>query len=431
MERKFRWLGLWFALVVITFVSTSTEASGNWPNWRGPTRDGSASGVVPIRWDTEKNVSWRVQMPEWTGSTPIVWKDRIFLNVADGDNVELWCLERETGQLLWKRLLSTGNHQQRKQNMSSPSPVTDGRYVWVMTGTGILRAFDFSGHEIWMRDIPEEYGEFGLNWGYASSPLLDDNTLYIQVLHGMKTDDPSYLLKIDASNGATVWRKERPTQAVRESPDAYTTPALFRYMGVNQVVVTGGDAVTGHDPENGEELWRVNGLNPTGNRSYRIVASPVVIADMIVAPTRVRPLLAMRIEGLPDDSQVKVLWQAENGPDVPTPVTDGDYLYIVNDQGIVYVHELDTGKLVYGRKRLQPGTYSASPVLVGGRIYVTNESGLTSVFRSGPEFEILAENALEDYTLSSPAVSEGQIFIRTANYLYAIGEWSSGVSENN
>ena len=162
-------------------------------------------------------------------------------------------------------------------------------------------------------------------------------------------------------------------------------------------------------------------MNPTRNGAYRLVASPVVIGDLIVAPTRVRPLLVLRAGGRGDVLDSHVAWEAENGPDVPTPVSDGEYLYIVNDQGIVYVHDLETGAIVYGRERLRPGTYSASPVISDGKIYVTNEAGLTSVFRTGPEFEVLAENPLDDYTLSSPAVSDGQIFIRTSQFLYAIG----------
>ena len=306
--------------------------------------------------------------------------------------------------------------------MSSPSPVTDGERIWVMTGTGILKAFDYAGNELWMRDMPQDYGEFGLNWGYASSPLLHDGALYVQVLHGMRTDDPSYVLRVDGDTGATVWRQERPTRALRESPDSYTTPALLRYDGNTEIVITGGDAVTGHDTETGVELWRADGLNPSRNRSYRIVASPIVQGDMIYAPTRVRPLLALRAGGRGDVLASHVVWETEHGPDVPTPITDGRYLYVVNDRGIVYVHDARTGELVYGRQRIQPGTYSASPVLADGKIYITNEGGLTTVFKAGPEFELLAQNPLDDYCLSSPAISDGQIFIRTTKYLYAIGE---------
>src|SRR6185369_15569050 len=121
---------------------------------------------------------------------------------------------------------SAGNTKMRKQNMSSPSSVTDGKKVWVMTGTGVLKAFDFSGTELWARNVQKDYGQFGLNWGYASSPLLYEEALFVQVLHGMRTDDPSYVMRIDKNTGKTLWKVERPTAAIRESPDAYNTPAI-------------------------------------------------------------------------------------------------------------------------------------------------------------------------------------------------------------
>src|SRR6185503_11502735 len=133
------------------------------------------------------------------GSTPIVWGDRVFLNVAedlnvrDGNNLFLWCADRANGSVLWKRPLGPGNHKEMKQNMSTPSPVTDGTHVWAMTGTGILKAFDFNGKELWTRDIQKDYGRFGLQWGYGSSPLLYEGDPIVQVLLGMKTDDPSYV----------------------------------------------------------------------------------------------------------------------------------------------------------------------------------------------------------------------------------------------
>ncbi len=396
----------------------------NWPNWRGPTRDGVSSETgLPVEWDTERNIAWKLEMPAWSGSTPAIWNDRIFLNVAvDDENIELWMLDRADGTVLWQRHLSDGNRRLRKQNMSSPSPVTDGQHIWVMTGTGILTAFDFTGSELWRRDIQASYGTFGLNWGYASSPLLHDGALYVQVLHGMRTDDPSYILRIDGATGETVWRVERPTLARRESPDSYTTPALIEHDGTSELVITGGDAVTGHDLETGAELWRADGLNPRREGNYRLIASPLVHDGLIYAPTRIRPLLALRPGGRGDVLETHVLWRTDDGPDVPTPVSDGEYFYVVNDRGIIYVSDAKTGEPVYGPERLRRGTYSASPVLADGKIYVTNEDGVTSVFRTGPTFELLAENEFGDYCLSSPAISDGQIFIRTTRHLYAIGE---------
>ena len=411
------------AVLLAVGAAPGAAAAGDWPHWRGPTRDGvSAETDLPLVWDTERNVAWKLALPTRSGATPIVWGGRIFLNVAvDDDNVELWCIDRGAGTVVWRRHLSGGNRRLNKHNMSSPSPVTDGRRVWAMTGAGVLKAFDFDGNALWTRDVQASYGPFGLNWGYASSPLLHGGALYVQVLHGMLTDDPSYLLRIDGGSGETSWRVERPTRAVHESPDAYTTPALLQYDGVTEIVVTGGDAVTGHDPGTGVELWRADGLNPTRQRAGRIVASPVVHDGMIYAPSRVSPLLALRPGGRGDVLRTHVVWSTDNGPDVPTPVSDGRYLYVVNDRGIVFVMDAKTGAPVYGPERIRRGVYSASPVLAAGRIYVTNEDGVTTVLRAGPEFEVLAENALDGFCLSSPAVSDGQIFIRTADYLYAIG----------
>ncbi|HEU4595992.1 MAG TPA: PQQ-binding-like beta-propeller repeat protein [Pyrinomonadaceae bacterium] len=399
--------------------------AGNWPQWRGPGLNGvSEERNLPERWSAAENVAWKLALPGLSGSTPIVWGERIFLNVGEGDALALWCVDRSKGEVAWKKPLGVGNVKMRKHNMSSPSPVTDGKTVWVMTGTGVLKAFDFAGKELWSRDIQKEYGAFGLNWGYASSPLLFEDSLYVQVLHGMNTDDPSYVMRVNKATGKTVWRVERPTDAASESPDSYTTPAVVRSGKSTEVVVTGGDYVTGHDPATGKELWRAGGLNPDKNPYYRIVASPVVSDGVVYAPTRVRPLLALRPGGRGDVSKSHLLWSFQNGPDVPTPVTDGKYFYVVNDRGIVWCLDAKTGQEVYGQKRLKSATYSASPVLADGKIYATSEDGVTSVLRAGPAFEVLAENSLGEYCLSSPAISDGQIFIRTSNHLYAIGKRS-------
>jgi outer membrane protein assembly factor BamB len=237
----------------------------------------------------------------------------------------------------------------------------------------------------------------------------------------MKTDDPSYLMKLDKKTGKTIWKTERPTKAIQESPDSYTTPALLQHGNTTEIVTTGGDTVTGHDPASGKELWRVEGLNPDKDPFYRIIASPLVAAGLVIAPTRVKPMLAIRPGGRGDVTGTHIAWSFARGPDVPTPVSDGTLLYTVDDRGIVHALDLKTGAVVYGPERLKPAIYSASPTLADGKIYVTNEEGLTSVFKAGPKFELLAENATGEYTLSTIAVSNGQLFLRTEKHLYAIG----------
>jgi outer membrane protein assembly factor BamB len=163
-------------------------------------------------------------------------------------------------------------------------------------------------------------------------------------------------------------------------------------------------------------------LNPTNNPNFRTIASAVVFGDIVYAPTRERPLIAFRAGGRGDITESHKLWSFNNGPDVPTPVTDGKYFYTVNDRGITWCLDARTGKEVWGAKRIKPAIYSSSPVLADGKIYITNEEGLTTVVKAGDQFEVLAENDLADYTLSSPAISDGHIFMRTTQFLYAIGK---------
>jgi len=398
-------------------------AASDWPHWRGPQRDGTSDETgLPLHWSEGENVVWKRPLPGRSGATPIVVGNRVFLNVSDGERLALWALDRGTGEKAWERELGDGNQRMRKHDMSSPSPVSDGERVVVATGTGRVASFDLGGEPQWERDLQADYGSFGLNWGYASSPLLDGDAVYVQVLHGMKTDDPSYLLRLDAATGETRWRVERTTPAVRESPDAYTTPLLVEAGGGRELVVSGGDVVTGHDPASGRELWRIDGLNPERNPNYRIVASPVPAGDLVVVPSRVRPMLAVRPGGRGDVTRSHTVWTWDDGPDVPTPVSDGRLLYVVDDKGIASALDLATGAPVYERQRLPPGTYSASPVLADGRIYVTSEDGVTAVYRAGPVFELLAQNPLEGFTLSSVAVSDGQLFLRTENALYCVAD---------
>jgi len=390
---------------------------------------------LPTTWSLEKNIRWQTRLPSWSGGTPIVWGNRVFLTSASpamteeekepgGKELLLLCLSKEDGNELWRAKLDEGNRLYRKHNNTSSSPVTDGTHVWAVTGTGKVTALTVDGETVWMRDLQEEYGAFGLLFGYASSPLLHSGTLVIQVLHGMRTDDPSYVLALNSLTGEVVWRRERPTDAVNESPDSYTTPALLEHAGRTEIVVTGGDYVTGHDPETGVEVWRTGGLNPNGAGNYRIVGSPVVVDGMIYAPTRKRPLLALAAGGA-DAMADAVVWRYDGpgAPDVPTPACDGKYFYMLDDRGKVTCLNARSGEVVWGPEGTARGVVSASPLLADGKLYLLNEDAVTTVVSAGPAFRILATNELDGtYTLSSPIVSGSQLFIRTATHLYCIEE---------
>jgi outer membrane protein assembly factor BamB len=401
--------------------------AADWPDWRGPARTGTSPAKgLPVRWSATENVAWTLPLPSGGGATPIVTGDRVFLNGAEGPQVALWCVDRRTGRVDWKRPVGPSEgHAHRKHNMATPSPVVGDGRVFAMTGNGALRGFTLEGRELWARDLQKEYGAFGLQWGYGSSPLLEGGTLYVQVLHGSHTKEPSYLLGIDPATGQNRFRVERPTKATRESPDAYTTPAVARRDGKSEIVVTGADVVTGHDPASGRELWRASGLNPDDEGNYRVVASPVAVGDLVVAPSRVKPMLVLRAFGRGDVTQSSLLWSFDRGPDVPTPATDGTHLYVVTDKGILWCLELRSGKTLYGPERLAVGTYTSSPLLADGKLYVTNEDGLTTVLKAVPAFERLAENPLPGFTVSSPVAASGQLFLRTKEALFAIGKGPS------
>jgi outer membrane protein assembly factor BamB len=403
--------------------------------------DGSARTArgLAVNWSQTANVLWRTKLPSWSAATPIVWADTIFITSAeegfttlDGgrrrvrgepvpDKIFLFAINRKDGATRWRKQIDSGNQLFRKQNSASPSPITDGEHVWVMTGNGKLACFSMDGAEVWKRDIQADYGRFGLNHGYASTPLLEGDRLYVQVLHGMKTKDPSYLFAVDKDTGKTIWKVERPTDAQRESPDNYATPQIARADNRQQLVVSGADYVTGHDLDSGKELWRIGGFNPTNDPANRTIASSVVIgANVFTTSTRGHPFIAFRAGGSGNITGKSEIWKNNLGADVPTPTTDGKYIYVLVDNGILNCLEAATGKVAYQGKRIERGTYSASPLLADGKIYCINEEGTATVVKAGPEFEVLAVNKLDGLTLASPVAVDNEIFIRTADYLYCI-----------
>ena len=430
--------------LLITFATLTGLAAANdsWPQWRGPNLDGtSSSSGLPVRWSETENVAWRTKLPSWAAATPIIWGDTVFVTSAEKgsslnrpnsqlfeggdsglDRLYLIAVNRQTGRVRWQQSIGRGNRIGNKQNMASPSPVTDGEHVWVANGNGELRCFDFEGRQVWLRDLQADYGKFGVQFGYASSPLLHQGVLYLQNLQGMYTDDPSYVLAIDAKSGKTLWKVDRPTDAEHETPDSYSTATLAKVGEDFILIVSGGGYVTGHDLKTGKEIWRGGGLNPNNARNYRTIASSLVVGDIVLVPSRRRPFIAFRTDGSGDITESKKLWSTDYGPDVPTPTSDGERLYIIDDRGISLNLRVSDGSTIWDRTRIEPGTYSASPLLADGKIYAISEEGTTTVLKAGDEFEILAVNRLDDYTLASPAVAGNQIFIRTAEYLYCIGK---------
>jgi outer membrane protein assembly factor BamB len=415
--------------------------AANWPQWRGPNQNGTAPQArdLPVKFGPTENVLWRVKLPNWSAATPAIWGDQIFVTSSEEgfvrlqgqgqrggrqanlgpDKIFLLSLNRKDGSVRWQQQIDANNRLFRKQNSASPSPITDGKNVWIVTGNGKFVCFTMDGKEVWKRDIQAEYGRFGLNHGYASTPLLHEDRLYVQVVHGMTTDDPSYLFAVDKATGKTIWKVDRPSDAKHESPDNYGTPQLVRVSGKLQVVISGADYATGHDLATGKEVWRLAGFNPTDNPANRTIASTLVIGgNVFVTSTRGRPFIGFRAGGEGNITGKNELWTNNLGSDVPTPTTDGKLIYVLVDNGVMHCLEAESGKPVYQNKRIELGTYSASPLLADGKIYNLSEEGNVTVMKAGPEFEVLAVNKLDNHALASPVAVDNQLFIRTDDYLY-------------
>lgn len=414
----------------------TAAAEENWPQWRGANMDGVSDATgLPVTWSETENVVWKAPLPSWSGSTPIIWGDRIFVaspSKAEGNaemggaSLLLLCLSKKDGSVLWERELDKGNVLNSKQNASSPSPATDGKCVYAMTGTGAVVGMNMDGEVLWKHNLQTDYGPFGLNFGYGASPLLYNGKLIIAVIHGYTTKAPSYLLAYDTADGKLLWRVERPSDAVLESPDAYITPVVLHFEGKDQIIVTGADYVTGHDVETGKEVWRAGGLNPRHFDRARIIVSPLAVDGLVYAQANRRPMLVLRGGGSGDVTTSHLVWSWDkpNGPDVPTPSCDGKSLYMVDDHSVMTCLNAKTGETIWGPEHTTPGIVSASPLLADGKIYFTNEEAVTTVVKAGPAFAVLAANKLDNAggrTLSSFAVSGNQLFLRTATHLYCLG----------
>lgn len=404
--------------------------AGDWPQWRGPSGDGlSPETGLPLEWDREKGVLWRLDLPGPAGATPVIHGDRIFLTSESEGDVVLIAASTD-GRLLWTRPLGSGNRNVRgdEGNSASPSPVTDGKHVWTLAGTGDLACHDRDGERVWHVDLQELHGKYDFWFGYTPTPLLDRGTLYLPCL---RMKDP-YLVAIDAATGKTRWKVDRPSDADFEARHSYASPLLLDDGKRRLLLIHGADYLTAHRLEDGREVWRFGGLNPRDeprvryNRTLRFVASPVVAKRLIVVPTAKKGRVAAVMvdsEATGDITATHRLWKLDERatPDVPTPVVDDGLLYLMREDGILICVEAPTGRILY-RERLHPGIHRASPIVADGRVYCAARDGTVNVVAAGREFRRLASNAMEEPMSSTPAIAGGRIYLRTYRSLWAIGK---------
>lgn len=417
-------------MLLLAFVWVLGVAPGvwgeNWPTWRGIKGDGiSAEKDLPTTWDGPSGATWRLELPGPGGSTPIVWKDRVFLTSADHGSLVLIAASTD-GKLLWKERITSGDQPVRgdEGNMASPSPVTDGEHVWGMFGNAVLTCRDFDGKEGWTVDLQERYGKFDIAFGVTSTPILDGDHLYLQCMY----TGASYVLCLDKKTGKEIWKKTRPSDAIEECEHSYASPFLYRDSKHEYLLVHGADFISAHQLSDGAEIFRCGGLNgkeKAYNPTLRFVASPVGGEGLIVVPSAKKgPVL-----GLSPDAKGNITateeghrWRLPNNtPDVPSPLIHDGIVYLCSEDGVLTTLDAASGKQIY-RERIEPGRYRASPLFADGKIYFVSRKGTVYVVQAGREFKLLAKNAMDEEISSSLAVADGKIYVRSFNALYCVGK---------
>jgi outer membrane protein assembly factor BamB len=234
MNSTFRMPGL----VVVLVCVASVARAEHWPQWRGPRNDGiSTEHGIPEGWSKTNHVAWRTPLPGRAGATPCVWGDRIYLTSNEGDDLVLLCVNTGDGKIRWKQKVGSGNQDARagEGNSASPSPCTDGEHVWVFFGTGILACYTTDGVEVWKTDVNDRFGKIDIQFGMTSTPVLDGDSLYLQLIHGaMKLDDDTRtgkVIRLDKKTGKTIWEVDRITNAQFECKHSYASPFLYRHDG--------------------------------------------------------------------------------------------------------------------------------------------------------------------------------------------------------
>jgi outer membrane protein assembly factor BamB len=403
----------------------------NWPQWRGASHDGiSQETNLPVKWSQKENVAWRLALPGKAGSTPVVWGDRIFLTSAEGEDLILMCVGTD-GKEQWRKKLSTGDRTVRTDegNVASNSPCTDGKHVWAMLADGTLGCYTVEGKEVWKLDLEDRYGEFKIQFGMTSTPVLDNGRLYLQFIHGdyKAATSEALVVCLDAASGEQVWKADRVTGADNENEHSYASPILYRDAEREFLLTHGADYAIAYDLKDGREIFRCGDLNPKGtyHPTLRFVASPVAGEGYIVLPTaKNQVVFCIKPDGSGDitEKDEHFHWRRlRDTTDVPSPLIVEGLVYMCRENGNLVCLDAKSGEELYN-ERTTPDRHRASPVYADGKIYTAARNGKMSVVKAGRQFELLSVNDMRETITSSPVISGGRIYVRTFDALYAVGK---------
>ena len=420
-------------------------SAADWANWRGPNHNGSTSeSGLPVKFSKTENIAWKVAMPGPSAGSPIIVGNKVFVSSTDPKAEELLalCLDRRSGKELWRRVVGTGFQRDNRSNYASPSPACDGEVVAFFYGNGDLAVFDLNGKKLWSKKIQGDSNGFAFQWTFSSSPLLHDGILYMQVLqrntgvrgHGKNNGNESYLLARNPKTGKQLWKQVRPAKAKAESLEAFSTPMPYTYKGREELVIIGGDCLTGHDPKSGRELWRWGTWNPSRIGHWRLVPSPAAGGDVILAcAPKGSPVYAVKAGGKGNLGEAGLTWKSAGrtdnvSSDVCTPLYYQDKFFIMYGEGrdkTLSCVEPTTGKVRWSTNLESRAKIRSSPTGADGKIYLQNHGGEVFVL-DAKEGKILHRTAMglkgDDLIRASIAVSGGQLFIRSNSTLYCVGK---------
>ena len=425
-------------------MSAAGVQAGEWGNWRGPSHNGSTDEKnLPAKFSKTQNVLWSVKMDGPSAGTPVVWGDNVFVSSSNPDKEHLTanCYDLGTGALKWSHQVAKGHRQDNRSNYAAPSPVTDGQVVTFFYGNGALATYTLDGEKLWSQNIQEKHGQFAFLWTFSTSPLIHDGILYMQVLQrdtnvGSKgsDDNRSYLLALEPKTGRQLWKVYRPAKARSESLEAFSTPIPFSHNGRDEILIAGGDCLTGHDPKSGRELWRWGTWNPTRIGHWRLVPSPVAGGGVVLAcaPKRA-PVYAIKAGGEGNISANGKVWNSQGSrdgvsSDVCTPLFyHGSFFVLYGEGRDKMLSRVDpkSGSIQWAIDLKSRSLFRASPTGADGKIYVQNHAGVVHVIdaKSG---SVLHRAEMgepgDDQTRASVAIAHGRLFIRTNSRLFCIGK---------
>jgi outer membrane protein assembly factor BamB len=433
-------------LILAILMFPALAGAQNWPQWRGPDSNGSTTGTGLPDSCNPATAKWSIPLPGPSHATPIIWNDRIFVTSPEPASKGLLaiCVGARDGKILWQKRL--GNEIKAPQNNgATPSPVTDGKRVCFLFGSGDLATLDMDGNLLWSQNLVTSHGNLSTQFGYSSSPLLWNGTLYVQIMRRTKpysgpagSDQPleSLVLAIDILTGKELWKHVRHTTALEESRESYTTPVPLENHTRNELVLLGGDCLSGHDPSTGSEFWRFE-YNPKKETIWRVIPSPVTCGNLIVAATpRGGPLLALKAGGNGLIKPETLAWTYdERTTDSGTPLVYQGMIYVLqsdkNDPvsrgaksspGIfLLVIDPATGKEAGRCKIAAGGAWRASPTGADGKIYLMSQDGEVVVVTAGPNGHVLSRADYADGpACATIAAANHCLFIRTAKKLTCI-----------